>query len=336
MIVANQEHVAILKQGVETWNGWRKANPGVSLDLSGADPPGRNLSGADLHRANLGGTIDVFSVVDLSNRQVLNVGGADLNAADLSCANLSEANLTGADLSAANLTGATLHGANLGGAALSETVFGETALTTARGLDSCRHGGPSVIDHRTLAKSGKLPIEFLRGCGLPDFIIDNVAVLQGDPVQFYSCFISYSTRDQEFADRLYADLQNKGIRCWFAPADMKIGDQIRKTIYDQIRVYEKLLLIFSEESVESEWVGDEVEAAFEEEKRRKRLMLFPIRLDDVVMETDNDWAAKIRRTRHIGDFKKWKDHDAYQVAFDRLIRDLQQEAEKGVAVKQGG
>ena len=106
---------------------------------------------------------------------------------------------------------------------------------------------------------------------------------------------------------------------------LKIGDPIRKTIYDQIRVYEKLLLIFSEESVESEWVGDEVEAAFEEEKRRKRLMLFPIRLDGVVMDTGTDWAAKIRRTRHIGDFTNWKDHDAYQEAFGRLIRDLRQE-----------
>ncbi len=89
------------------------------------------------------------------------------------------------------------------------------------------------------------------------------------------------------------------------------------------------MLIFSEESVESEWVGDEVEAAFEEEKRRKRLMLFPIRLDDVVMETNSAWAAKIRRTRHIGDFTNWKDHDAYHQAFDRLICDLKEKAEKG-------
>ena len=209
-------------------------------------------------------------------------------------------------------------------------MFIGTDLTDARGLRSCEHSGPSNVDHRTLAKSGKLPIEFLRGCGLPDFIIDSIPVLQGDPVQFYSCFISYSTGNQDFADRLYADLQNKGIRCWFASADMKIGDPIRKTIYDQIRVYEKLLLIFSEESVESEWVGDEVEAAFEEEKRRKRLMLFPIRLDEVVMGTGNDWAAKIRRTRHIGDFTNWKDHDAYQEAFDRLISDLKHEGGKGV------
>ncbi len=51
-------------------------------------------------------------------------------------------------------------------------------------------------------------------------------------------------------------------------------------------------------------------------------MLFSIRLDGAVMETDEAWVAKIRRTRHIGDFGRWKDHDLYQEAFERLLRDL--------------
>ena len=40
------------------------------------------------------------------------------------------------------------------------------------------------------------------------------------------------------------------------------------------------------------------------------------------MAADEAWAAEIRRTRHIGDFTRWKDHDAYTTAFDRLLRDL--------------
>ena len=55
-------------------------------------------------------------------------------------------------------------------------------------------------------------------------------------------------------------------------------------------------------------------------------MLFPICLDDAVMQTDQAWAADVRRTRHIGDFTLWKDHDAYQQAFQRLLRDLKAEA----------
>ena len=37
------------------------------------------------------------------------------------------------------------------------------------------------------------------------------------------------------------------------------------------------------------------------------------------------WPALIRNTRHIGDFTRWKEHDAHQVAFERLLRDLKAE-----------
>ncbi len=46
---------------------------------------------------------------------------------------------------------------------------------------------------------------------------------------------------------------------------------------------------------------------------------------NAVMDTDEAWAAKIRRTWHIGDFSQWKDHDSYQGALDRLLRDLKAE-----------
>ena len=55
-------------------------------------------------------------------------------------------------------------------------------------------------------------------------IVYRIYDLRADPlIEFYSCFISYASRDQEFAERLYADLQSKGVRCWFAPEDMKNG-----------------------------------------------------------------------------------------------------------------
>ncbi len=194
-------------------------------------------------------------------------------------------------------------------------------------MDSCVHASPSTIDHRTLAKSGKLPLEFLRGCGLPDALIDYLPSLLGDALQFYSCFISYSSKDQDFAERLHADLQNKGVRCWFAPEDLKIGARTRPAIDEAIRVRDKLLLILSEKSIESGWVEKEVETAFEEERRRKETVLFPIRLDNTVMQTGEAWAAAIRRTRNIGDFRDWEKHESYQKAFERLIRDLKQAAD---------
>jgi hypothetical protein len=73
------------------------------------------------------------------------------------------------------------------------------------------HWGLSFIDFLTSSLSGHLPHGFLRGCGLPDTLINYLPSFQGNPIQFYSCFISYSTRDQVFAERLHADLQNKSV-----------------------------------------------------------------------------------------------------------------------------
>ena len=66
----------------------------------------------------------------------------------------------------------------------------------------------------------------------------------------------------------------------------------------------------------------------EKERLEKRTVLFPIRLDESVMETRQAWAARIRQTRHIGDFQHWKDHDAYRKAFARLLPDLEVEEAK--------
>ena len=66
-----------------------------------------------------------------------------------------------------------------------------------------------------------------------------------------------------------------------------------------------------------------MEAAFEQEQKRRTIVLFPIRLDTAIMETDMAWAATVRRTRHIGDFAQWKDHDVYRKSFRRLLRDIE-------------
>jgi uncharacterized protein YjbI with pentapeptide repeats len=149
-------------------------------------------------------------------------------------------------------------------------------------------------------------------------------VVGGWPVEteFYSCFISYSSKDAAFASRLHAELEKNGVRCWYAPEDIKIGEEFRQTIDDAIREYDKLLLVLSEHSVRSSWVQDEVEACLERERRQQRQVLFPIRLDEAVTDTHQAWAAAIRRRRHIGDFTRWRDAAAYDEAFQRLLRDL--------------
>lgn len=316
-------------------------------DLGGADLRRANLSDADLHGANLTRANLRRALLSRADFSQANFTGSDLRRADLIFAYLGRANLTGADLRGANLNvvylcdanlsnadlswamlnwtnlnGANLTRANLKKARLNRTVFSANDLRNTFGLEDVIHSGPSSIGIDTIYMSeGKIPEVFLRGAGIPENFIQYMGSLTGKAFEFYSCFISYSNKDCEFAERLYADLQKEGVRCWFAPEDMKTGDKIRQRIDESIKSYEKLLLILSKESIKSKWVEKEVETAFEKETD-DRIVLFPIRLDNAVMEANQAWAADIRRTRHIGDFTKWKNHDAYKKTFDRLLRDL--------------
>jgi hypothetical protein len=143
-----------------------------------------------------------------------------------------------------------------------------------------KHSVPSTIGIDTIYLSqGHIPEEFLRGAGIDDTFITYIRSLIGKPIEYYSCFISYSSKDEAIAKRLYADLQSNNVRCWFAPEDMKIGDKIRPRIDEAIRVHDKLLLVLSENSVKSDWVEKEVETAFEKELQQQKPVLFPIHLD---------------------------------------------------------
>jgi TIR domain len=195
----------------------------------------------------------------------------------------------------------------------------DTDLRLAKGLDSVRHGGPSEISVSTLYKSGgNIPEAFLRGCGVPDELITYSHSLRNRAIDFYSCFIRYSSKNHDFAERLYVDLQSKGVRCWFAPEDLKLGDKFRQRIDESIRLHDKVLLILSEQSISSPWVEVEVESAIEREHKENRLVLFPVRIDDAVMDSSQAWAGSLRKMRHIGDFTCWKDHDSYHKGHERI------------------
>src|SRR5260370_14983 len=87
-----------LKQGVETWNQWRKEHPDERVDLSGATLSRADLSGATLSHTKLSNT---------------NLFGADLRYAKLNQADLGEANLRGADFDVPDLFYADLSGVDL-------------------------------------------------------------------------------------------------------------------------------------------------------------------------------------------------------------------------------
>jgi hypothetical protein len=190
-----------------------------------------------------------------------------------------------------------------------------------------------------VAKSGQaLSRQFLVGCGLPDGLITYLpSLLESSPIQFHHCFISYASTDLAFAERLYTDLQMNGIRCWFGPQHMEGGKKIHEQIDEAIHVYERLLVLLSNESMRSPWVQEEIAIARAREEAEGRPILFPIALtsfSDVRAwrQFDSDLGediAKRIREYFIPDFSNWKtDDNAYRREFERLLSTLRNDALK--------
>jgi hypothetical protein len=346
-LMANDEHFTLLKQGVDVWNCWRRQNPELGSqflrpDLSGAKLSGVNLSEANLSTAELGeanlcGADLIGADLSRANLQQAKLSRADLSRANLSGANLSWTNLndakfkstklSGADLSTADLSGANfneadLSGANMNDAIFSGTLLGDANLHGALSLETCRHLRPSSIDHRTLAKSGPLPVAFLRGVGLRNKLVDYPSSLLNQPIEVYPCCISYSAKDQEVAERLHADLQAKGVRCYLAPHDVPPSAKILNLSDDAIRLRDKTVLILSANAFADAWAEKEVWQTFAEERDRQRMVLLSIRLDNVVLHSPELWAHRLRDGRSIGDFTRWTDPDSYRKSLDQLLGDL--------------
>jgi len=355
--MANPEHLEILQRGVDEWNRWREEHRDVRPDLreavlqraklAGADLSGADLRNADLREADLSRTSLNAARLRRAILYRANLSGADLGEAnvrqanligvDLREANLGDADLSGAlldwailqaaNLDGANLGGASLRGANLTDARVGDSIFGDVDLSAAKGLETVLHEGPSSIGIDTIYRSrGTVPEIFLRGCGLPEEFIAYVGSLVGRPIEFYTCFLSYSARDQQFAERLCNDLQANGTRCWYAPHDLKSDGKPHPPIDEVIRLHDKVLLIVSEHSLNSEWAKSEIAVAREREKQEKKQMLYPVALapmEDVRKLVGEDRSAG--SPRELCDFSNWKDHDAYRQALQRLLKELKVE-----------
>lgn len=149
---------------------------------------------------------------------------------------------------------------------------------------------------------------------------------------FNSCFISFSTKDGDFAQILHDDLTKRGVKCWFSPHDIRGGETLHDQIHNAIHLMDKLLLILSEHSIQSPWVKTEIIKAKSRERQEKRKILFPIRLvnyeklrawEYIDSDTGTDLAQEIRGY-FIPDFSQWEQAPQYQSALERLLRDLRQ------------
>ncbi len=331
------------EKGVREWNRRRDERESIpslkGAELTAANLSRVNLNASDLSYANLSGAIlweaDLFR--------------ADLNYANLRDSDLTDAFLHGANLSDADLSGTTLYRTNLIHSKLRNTVVrgthmdsaqvGNTIfacdLSEANGADEIKHLAPSIVDTNSILHfRDDLPEKFLRGCGLREEEIAHFRGQVGKPIRFYTCFISYSTADEEFATRLHNDFQAAGIRCWKWDKDAVTGKSMWGEIDNAIRRFDKLVLIASQSSMKSPLVMDEIERAIQKERdliTKKNAgqhdgetdVLFPVRLDDYILD-DWDHERRVDVTKKvIADARNWHtDAGQYADIRDRLVKHL--------------
>lgn len=332
--MANPEHVEILKQGAEVWNEWREENPEVKPDLSEENFSDANfsadLTGANFMRANLTG----------ANLTEAILARAILMRAILKGANLTGANLTGGYLTGANLTAANLRETDFKDTTVGYTVFANVDINEAKNLGSIKHGYPSTIGVDTLqlaaislyrdpSNGGEIET-FFRGAGVPDDFIDTFKTHISKPIEFFSCFISYSHEDKPFARRLHDQLQAKGIRCWLDEHLMLPGDDIYEQIDKGIKLWDKVLLCCSKHSLSSWWVNKEINTAFNKEQRlfkeRKKqvLCLIPLNLDGYMFDGEWESGKEIDvKSRIAADFTGWESDNAkFEAEFKKVVKAL--------------
>jgi TIR domain len=199
------------------------------------------------------------------------------------------------------------------------------------------HIGPSILGVDSIIRSkGKIPEIFLRGIGLPDEWITYIPSLVGDGIQFFSCFISYSSLDKPFAVRLHDSLQSKGIRCWLDEKQLLPGDDISRELERGIHLWDKFLLCASKHSLTSWWVEDEIKTTLEKERalRKERekpvRKLIPLNLDGYMFT--NHWDLGVLATeiksRVAANFQGWETNkQSFDIQVDRVIKGLRADEE---------
>ena len=108
----------------------------------------------------------------------------------------------------------------------------------------------------------------------------------------HDVFISHSSKDKITADAICHALEQNRISCWIAPRDVRGGHTYGAEIIEAIEECAVLVLLFSENSNNSEDVKNEIQNAFASKK-----IIIPYRMDD--SEMDNEMKYFLSRKHWI-------------------------------------
>lgn len=86
-------------------------------------------------------------------------------------------------------------------------------------------------------------------------------------------FISYATEDSDFANQLAGGLMTRGVKPWFAPISLKLGDQILEGIEKGLRTSRAGLIIVSAAFLENRWTTYELDILLRQAIEAKKPLL---------------------------------------------------------------
>lgn len=89
-------------------------------------------------------------------------------------------------------------------------------------------------------------------------------------------FISYNHADREFAGWLAEQLLSHRVAVWYDEWEMRVGDSLRRKVQDGIDTSAYLIIVLSPDSVNSEWVSQELDGALVKELESKRVFVLPV------------------------------------------------------------
>ena len=141
-------------------------------------------------------------------------------------------------------------------------------------------------------------------------------------------FLSHSSADKPFVRELDRALRNFGVKTFLDERDIKIGEDIPQRIYQEIDESSYVCYIISSNSINSEWVKEELSTAKMIEKERGGVFILPILIDDVELPT----SVKSKR---YADFRNVKHIDPSSLSFRLSLEALGIECRDELRIREG-